>query len=85
MAEVFLITSSISGVMLTSSSWIAISEMLKSDAFKKRLNDFIRPASKDVEYAGRYYAQDTSYRHMVSDPYEVVRHLVNGNMAVDIT
>lgn len=71
---------------LTVSLFYANEEVfMKSDAFKKRLNDFIRPASKDVEYAGRYYAQDTSYRHMVSDPYEVVRHLVNGHMAIDMT
>ena len=56
-----------------------------SDMLYKRLSDFIRPASQEVENAGRYYSKDTSYRHMVSDPYEVVRHLIEGRMAVDTT
>lgn len=54
-----------------------------SDAFRKRLSDFIRPASKEVENAGRYYAKDTSFRHMVSDPYEIQRHLVEGRIGYD--
>lgn len=56
---------------------------LRSDMFKKRLSDFIRPASREVEHAGRYYSPDSSYRHMVSDPYEVVRHMEKGRLGID--
>ena len=57
----------------------------KSDMLSKRLSDLIRKPAQDVEYGKSYFSQDTSYRHMVSDPYEVVRHMTLGRMAIDTT
>ena len=57
----------------------------KSDMLSKRLSDLIRKPAQDVENGKSYFSQDTSYRHMVSDPYEVVRHMTLGRMAIDAT
>lgn len=56
---------------------------LDSDSFKKRLTDFIRKSTNELENAGRYYCKDSSFKHMVSDPYEVIRHMEKGRMAID--
>ena len=58
---------------------------MKSSGFMKRLADFIRKSTQTVENAGRYYTPDASFRHMVSDVYEVVRHMAKGRMAFDST
>lgn len=54
-----------------------------SDSFKKRLSDFLNKSMQDVNNAARYYVEDSSFRHMVSDVYEVVRHMSKGRMAYD--
>lgn len=58
---------------------------MESSGFMKRLSDFIRKSTQDIENAGRYYAKDATFRHMVSDPLEVVRHMKKGRMAFDAT